>query len=456
MSRTNLAWLLVIPALFALGIAVTATAPPPDKDYQLVRKIVDVLAEVDKHYVRELSDIEKKKLVEDMINGGLERLDPHSVYFNEEYFNEFENDTVGNFGGIGAILGVDPQERVIRVETPTPGTPAFEAGLQTGDLILKVDGKSTEGLTVLQAKKFITGKPDTKVTLTVAFTEEKQVPGKQITERVVKEIKDVVLTRKLIEQRTISGFKRDVDNPAKWNWFVDRESGIAMIRLYNNFNEKTTPELIEALAEIESANPKAVVLDLRSNPGGLLHQAISVADIFLPEQDIVSTKDRRERTRPRRSKTDNSPWENTNRPMAVLIDRNSASASEILAAALQDHKRAVIVGERSFGKGSVQKVYPFDDRKTAVKLTSEEWLRPSGQSIHRFPDSKPTDNWGVHPDDGLSVAMTAKEFQDYVKSVGESNLVKRKDAPDAPPSSDKVLNVAVEHLKKEIAKNLKK
>lgn len=446
MSRSNLAWLLGVPALFALCLGVTATAPPPDKDYQLVRRIVDVLAEVDKHYVRELTDAEKQKLVEDMINGGLERLDPYSEYFNVEHFKDFESQSEGQFGGIGVILGTDPKTLMLRVETPTPGTPAFEAGLQAGDLITKVDGKSTEGLTVLDARKLIKGKPDTPVTLSVIFMDERRE-------------RDVTLVRKLVEQHTVLGYARDAADPAKWDWFADKDAKIALIRLSTGFNDKTTKELKEALAAIDAAGAKALILDLRDNPGGLLGQAVSVSDLFLPEDNVVGTKDRRENTHYRKAKTDKTVWENAaERPMAVLVNRGSASASEIVAAALQDNKRAIVVGERSFGKGSVQKVYPFEDRQTAVKLTAEEWLRPNGKSIHRFPDAKPTDPWGVDPDPGFEVKLTLDEQRDYVRSVNDAYTVKRKPTTGAggekpaPPAKDKVLSVAVEQLKKQLGK----
>lgn len=442
MSRTNLLWLLGVPALFAIGVSVTATAPPPDKDYQLVRRIVDVLAEVDKHYVRELSDSEKKKFVEDMINGGLEKLDPHSMYLNEEYFRDFESDTRGQFGGIGVILGIDPKTLLLRVESPNPGTPAFEAGLQAGDLITRIEGVSTEGLTIPEARKKITGPIETSVTLTVFFLDE----GKE---------RDVTLTRRLMEQRTISGMNRDPADPAKWNWFADADARIALIRLATGFNEKTMDELTAAMKEIDAAGAKGLILDMRNNPGGLLSQAIAVCDLFLPEADVVSTRDRRQRTKPRRAKTDGVPWESASeRPMVVLIDRGSASASEIVAAAMQDHRRAVVIGERSFGKGSVQKIYEFDDKQTAVKLTAEEWLRPSGQSIHRFPTAKATDSWGVVPDAGFEVKMTAEDYREYVKSVNDATTIRRKgnEGNSKSTAKDKILSVAVESLKKTIAR----
>ena len=203
MSRWNLVWLLVVPAAVALGLAVTASAPPPDKDYQLVRTVVDVLAEVDRNYVRELSDADKKKLVEDMINGGLGRLDPYSEYFNEEELTAFETQSEGEFGGVGILLALDAKVPYLKVETPMPGTPAYNAGIQSDDLILKVDGKSTENMTIADARKLIKGAPGTRVTLTVLH-EGSNKP------------EDVALTRAVIELHPVMGVARDPADPTKW------------------------------------------------------------------------------------------------------------------------------------------------------------------------------------------------------------------------------------------------
>jgi carboxyl-terminal processing protease len=440
MSRWNLAWLLGVPAAILCGLVVTASAPPPDADYQLVRTLVDVLAEVDKNYVKELSDEKKRKLVEDMINGGLERLDPHSQYFNADELKQFETATEGQFGGIGVVLVSDPKTGRLMVESPMPGTPAYEAGIQAGDFITKVGDKPTEGLKEGEARLLIKGKEGTPVTLTVQAEGEKP--------------REVTLTRALIELHPIRGLARRPDDPTKWDFWADPQNKIALIRVLT-FNEKTEKELKEAVEQVEKDGARALILDLRDDPGGLLQQAIGVADLFLADGAILSTKDRRGGTRSWTAKAAGTLFEPAARkPMAVLVNRGSASASEIVASALQDHKRAVVVGERSFGKGSVQKPFTLPDGG-AVKLTTEEWLTPAGKNIHRWPDSTEADQWGVRPDPGFEVKLTDEERKQYVLHMMALEKVRGKpgSAPAAKPVDptkpyiDPVVEKALEHLR---------
>ena len=438
MSRMNLGWMLVVPAVILLGLAVTASAPPPDRDYQLVRTVVDVLAEVDKHYVRELSDDEKKKLVEDMINGGLQNLDPHSQYLNEDDLKSFENLSEGHYAGVGILLGKDPRSPYLKVETPLPGTPAYHAGIQPDDVILKVGDRSTENMQITDARKIIKGAPGTQVTLTI------------IREGMAKP-EDVTLTRAVVEQHPVMGFARDPDDPLKWEFLADKANKIALIRLVG-FSEKSDKELRAAVEQAERAGATALVLDLRDNPGGLLNQAVAVADLFLEEGVIVSTKNRNGGGRSWGAKPEGTVFgPGAKKPMAVLVNRGSASASEIVAAALQDHRRAVVVGERSFGKGSVQKVYNLRGDTAAVKLTTETWLTPAGKNIHRWPDSKDSDEWGVKPDAGFEVKLTDDQRREYVRHMNQLNTV-AKPGPKpagakAKPYTDPVLEKALEHLR---------
>ena len=448
MSQRNLAWLLVVPALVLLGAVISATAPPPEKDYKLVRTVVDVLAEVDKNYVRELTDDDKKKLVEDMIHGGLSRLDPHSTYFNEEDLQQFTNDTEGKFGGIGAYLSLHPQLQILMVDSPMIGTPAFEAGLQSGDLIYKIDDKSTENMRVDEARALIKGQPGTKLVLNVLRI------GSQ-------KLEDVLLVRAEIKILAVRGFARDPTDWTKWDYLVDKENKIALIRL-SAFNEHTGEELKAAVLEAEQAGAKAMILDMRSNPGGLLSQAVYISDLFLTSGKIVSTKDRTGTGRKWEAKKEGTVFEPASeRPMAVLVNSDSASASEIVAAALQDNGRAVIVGERSYGKGSVQKIFELSDHKSAVKLTAEVWLTPNGKNIHRWPTSKITDDWGVRPDDSLEVKLNLEDRRQHILSVNQLDKVKSKnEAPKAnadepkydPNYKDKILEKALEHLRKKLAR----
>ena len=444
MSKWNLAWVVLVPVLVAVGLVVNATAPPPDKDYQLVRSVVDVLAEVDRNYVRELSADEKKNLVEAMINGGLSRLDEHSAFFNEDELKAFDAQTEGRFGGVGVMLGVDPKTQFLRVESPVPGTPAYEAGVLAGDIVAKIDDKAVEKLRPDEVRALIKGKPGTAVKLTILREGEK-------------EPREYTLTRAMIEIHSVKGFARNPADPAKWDWLIDPAAKVAFIRLVG-FSGNTDKELKEAVAEAEKQGAAALILDLRDNPGGLLSQAVAVSDLFLTEGTIVATGDRRgEAGKPPRrtyaAKPEGTVFEPAaERPMAVLVNRNSASASEIVAAALQDHHRAAVVGERSYGKGSVQKVFPLPHSQAAVKLTTEAWLTPAGKNIHRWPDSKEADEWGVKPDAGNEVPLTDKERLAYNAHLRDLDLVKGKPGAGGGPEAvrdfkDPVVAKALEILR---------
>ena len=467
MPLRNLFWLLVIPGLVGLGLVIGATAPAPDKDYLLVRQVVEVLAEVDANYVRELNDDERQKLVEDMINGGLHRLDPHSVYLNEKNLKQFETESEGSYTGVGILLGgLDPTTKLLRIEYPMPGGPAYQEGVLANDLIAKIGADSTEGMTNEDARKRILGEPGTKVTLTIrrAGHSPPEFP--------------VTVARARIPSHTVSGVSRRADDPNKWNWFVDPQNKIALVRIRNfnpsdsGFNELTAKELKAAVEEIEAAGGRGLVIDLRDNPGGLLSQAIEVVDTFLTEGTIVTTKDRRggEKTyKAHESGTMFMPA--AQKPIAVLVNGNSASASEIVAAALQDNHRAAIVGERSYGKGSVQSLFRLaPDQKSAVKLTTQTWWRPSGKNMDRLGAPKDHPNeWGVTPDPGLEAPTTdivrlRYEFEmEKLKFVaGRPDLVgpnppksslqvPKKDGKalwdESQPFEDRQLNRALDHLK---------
>jgi carboxyl-terminal processing protease len=445
MSRWNLAWLLAVPMVVILGLTLSYSAPnrERDKDYQLVRTVVDVLAEVDQHYVRELDDKARQKLVEDMINGGLERLDPYSQYLNAEEYHHFETQSEGNFGGVGIQLGVDPKTGNLMVISPMVGTPALEAGILAGDLIIKVDGKSTEGMRMGDAVKVIQGEPGTPISLTVLH-ENSREPA------------TYTMKRARIEIETVLGYKRLEDNPKEWEWFADKDNGIAYIRLVQ-FNEHTAADLRKAVERVQREGAKSLILDLRDNPGGLLTAAIEVSDMFLTGGRIVSTRDRFGRGRAWDAKETDTIFEPAKaHPIAVLVNKNSASASEIVSAALQDNHRAVVVGERSFGKGSVQKVIRLNEggQPTALKLTTDTYWRPNGKNIHRHPDDKDTDEWGVKPDPGFEVVLKDDERLEYLKYRRSRDVIRRKDPPKSDakedkPYRDKALEKAVEHLKNE-------
>jgi carboxyl-terminal processing protease len=461
---------LVVPALVALGLAISYSAPAPDRDYQRVRRIVDVMAEVDANFYRKLTDDEWKQFVENMINGGLHELDPHSQYLNAAQLKQFEADSEGSFGGVGILLAPDPETKFLKVGRPIPGTPAYEAGIIANDLIVKVGDRSTEGMKIPEAQKLIKGEPGTQVVLTIRRALRNPTD------------EDVTLTRGAIPQHPVTGVKRRTDDPAKWDWFVDKAGGIGYVRV-STFNELTTKELRAAVDEIERGGCKALIIDLRLNGGGLLNQAIDVCSSFLPEgKPIVSTRGRDPgRTRDFTAKKDAEIFKPAaERPIVVLMDNQSASASEIVASALQDNHRAVVIGERSYGKGSVQKLLRLGgdgDEKAAVKLTTETYWRPSGRNMDRRlvekdPDPTRRNEWGVVPDIEVKTTPEEKarveiewEKADWV--AGKPSVVgpNPPPAPNPPipngkdgkpvldlsrPFVDKVLEAAIDTLKKKI------
>jgi carboxyl-terminal processing protease len=490
MPLRNLAWLLIVPGFVLVGLAICYSAPAPDRDYKLLRQVVDVLAEVDSNYVKELSDEDREKFVESMINGGLHDLDPHSEYLNADKRKQFESDSEGSFGGVGITLGTDAATKLLKVSHPMPGTPAFEKGVIAGDFIPFIGTTPTNGMTTTEAAKLIKGKIGTTVTLTIRRA------GRDPADQ------QVTLTRAAIEMHPVLGVRRRTDDPLRWEWFADPAHKIALIRI-KGFSELTagtkdkTGELPKALEEIKAAGGRALILDLRENPGGLLSQSAAVVDLFIPEgQRIVSTRDRRgsERkldakikkdfdlsTEEGRQKERQSPTfvpvPGDPRPMVVLINKGSASASEIVAAALQDHGRAVVVGERSYGKGSVQKLFNLSGG-AAVKLTTETYWRPSGKNIDRprAPKENP-DEWGVKPNPGLEVAVPAEDRLRYGLEVerldwiaGRADVV-GPNPPKQPPAEqyvpldiegkpiidvskpyeDRPLTRAVEYLRKQLS-----
>jgi carboxyl-terminal processing protease len=454
--RANLAWLLGVSAVALLGISLCYSAPSreQDRDYELIRLFVNVLKEVDHDYVRELNADAKRKLVEDMINGGLVKLDEHSTFINAKRYRQFAKESQGKFTGIGIAINIDAKTGVLTVLSPIVGTPAYNAGILAGDLILKVDGKSTEHINQDDAVDMIQGEAGTKVTLSVLHDGAKKP-------------EDIVITRALIKVPSVMGDQRQKDHPEEWNFFMDEANKIAYVSL-TAFNETSADELRTVLEDLKKEGLRGLILDLRFNPGGLLKSAVEVSRMFVVDGRIVTTRGRNQEEEAFDADGKGAllvPAKDY--PMAVLINKYSASASEIVAAALQDHNRAVIVGERSFGKGSVQNIIKMEGGKSALKLTTASYWRPDGKNIHRFPDSKETDEWGVSPNPGFAVTMKPEDRLEYFNYRRQRDFVHGKagaEPPPPPPQSkndsekpkkpfeDEVLNKALEYLRGEIKK----
>jgi carboxyl-terminal processing protease len=454
MPRQNLAWVLGVAAIIGLGLAIAYAVPQKERDhnYELVRLVVDVLDEVDHKYVDKLNDERKRRLVEDMINGGLDRLDPHSSFIGAKEYEQFKKQSKGKFGGIGIQLGYDRGTGTqLTVISPMVGTPAYDAGVMANDAILKIDGKSTEGMRLQEAVKIIQGDPGQAITLTIRH-------------EGAKESQEVKLVRAEIEVHSVLGDLRKADNHKEWEWFIDKDNKIGYLRL-TAFTETTTEDLRKALEQLKKDGVKGVVLDLRGNPGGLLKAAVDISNFFIAEGRIVSTKGRNHKDEDYTADKNKVILPPGEVAVAVLIDHNSASASEILAAALQDHERAKIIGERSYGKGSVQNIIPLENSTTAIKLTTASYWRPSNKNIHRSADSKDSDEWGVTPDKGFEIPLKDDDRYAYLIYRRDRDVIQGKPGTPPPPKQpldekekdkkpyeDPVLKKALEYLREEIKK----
>jgi carboxyl-terminal processing protease len=366
--------LLIGASAFVLGAGsmaylnqqALASAEPRAKTYRMLGLFGDVLDTVERQYV---TDVDDTKLIQAAIDGMLTSLDPHSGYLDPENFSEMRDQTRGEYGGLG--IEVTSEDGVVKVISPMDGTPAAAAGLKAGDYITAVNGESVLGLSVNEAVKQMRGKPGETVTLTIA--REKADPF------------DVKLVREVIKPKSAT---------AK----MDGDYGVLRV---SAFNEKTTDEAEAVFTQLKAKNPKmkGLILDLRNNPGGLLDQAVGVSDLFLQGGEIVSQRGRDARDIERYNAR---PGDITDgMPSVVLVNSGTASAAEIVAGALQDRKRAQLVGLTSFGKGSVQTVIPLrGGMDGALKLTTARYFTPSGRSIQKT---------GITPD--LEVASTRDEAQ---------------------------------------------
>jgi len=359
-------------------------------------------------------------LLENALQGMLEELDPHSSYFSEAQWSQFRKQIEGSFTGIGVSVEIDPETRRLKVLAPLPGAPAYEAGILPGDEILAVDGKSTEGLSRDKAIEALQGRPGTTLELQVKHAGQD-------------EPETIVVSRAIIEVPSVMGDTRKPDD--SWDFLLDKEAGIGYVRI-TNFIEDTAAQLRVALDELQAAGMKALILDLRDNPGGLLSAGVEVADMFLKDGSIVTTKGRNTREKVYEAVEDGTYGDF---PLAVLINQHSASASEIVAAALQDRDRATILGQRSYGKGSVQNILPLDNGNSILKLTVATYWRPSGKNIHRFAkeyDDDSKDEWGVLPDEGMEVELTDDEYGAWVEYRHRRDLVSRLNPSRLPAGAE--------------------
>ena len=317
-----------------------------EKLYKKIDLFGEVLDKIKKEYVDE---VDQSEMIDSAINGALQYLDPYSAYMNPELFKSMETDTRGEFGGLGIEVGMEAG--VVKVISPIDDTPASRAGIKSGDYIVKIDDKQVQGKSLMEAVKMMRGPIDSKIKLTIRRKGEKKALEK-ILKREIIQIKSV--EAKIVQKN------------------------IAYIKL-KAFNSNSSNQLNQKIKDFEKKNrPVGYILDLRNNPGGLLTQAVSITDFFLNDGEIVSTKGRKsiENRRFFARKGDKV----NGKPLIIIINNGSASASEIVAGALKDHKRAIILGEKTYGKGSVQSIIPLSDGG-GIRLTVSKYYLPSGKSI---------------------------------------------------------------------------
>lgn len=407
-------------ALLAAGVAAgafwsrTQAARQDDEAMELYGAFVDAVEQVQANYVQ---PVDRKVLVESALRGMIDDLDPHSAYFNNDDWKQFQKQVEGSYTGIGVQLDLDRQTGRPLVVAPLVGSPAYAAGVLAGDQILEVNGKSTEDWNREQVAENLSGRPGTDITLKV------QHPAGG-------EPEVLTLRRAQIELDTVMGDRRG-ENDA-WNFFLDRDQKIAYIRI-TSFTLETASDLRAALDSIEEQGARGLILDLRDDPGGLLSAAVEVSDLLLESGKIVTTRGRNVRERGFEARREGTFDMDRKVPIAVLVNGHSASAAEIVAAALQDNQRAKVVGQRSYGKGSVQNIVALENGNDHLKLTVATYFRPSEKNIHRFKDAKPTDEWGVSPDAGHEVPQTDEQYVEWARMRQKRDMISRAN-PDKTPA----------------------
>ena len=375
MKRKNyLKYILTISIIILLNTSNKVYSQNIDKLYEKIDLFGEVLEKIQDEYVEEVDQVE---IMDSAINGALQSLDPYSAYMNPEIFEESQTETSGEFGGLG--IEVSMEAGVVKVITPIDDTPAAKAGIKAGDYIVRINGEQVQGKSLMEAVNLMRGPVGTPIEITVR-------------RKGLKKAKIFKIVRAIIEIKSVV------------SEVVDNKVGYLRLR---SFNENSSNQLKKEITKIEK-NKKLVgyILDLRNNPGGLLTQAVTISDFFLNDGEIVSTRGRKKRENRKFFAKKGDKIDG--KPLIVLINNGSASASEIVAGALQDQKRAILLGETTYGKGSVQSIIPLKNRG-AIRLTISKYYLPSGKSISDV---------GVVPD--IRVEEEGEEF--FINTITDNQL----------------------------------
>lgn len=381
--------IFVLVGLLVLNLIVVQSLAWRTGVFEQLDLLIDVRHEIVNEYV-EVPD--EKKMVDAAVKAMVESLgDPYTQYLPPEEMAAFEKAVRGTFSGIGAEI--DIHNDYLRIVTPLEDSPAWESGVLAGDIVLEIEGESTEGITTTEAITKLTGEPGTDVTIKV-----RHLNGKE---------EKITITRQKIKIPTVKGFRKKNDNG--WDFMIDDKNKVGYIRL-TQFTDETTERLTHAIEQMRDAGVKGVILDLRFNPGGLLKTAVEVADMFLGGgENIVSVRGRAHADETYDATDDTLV---ADLPIAVLINEMSASASEIVSGSIKDNDRGIVIGTRSFGKGSVQQVKMLEANGGALKITNALYYLPSGRNIHRKEDAEV---WGVDPNDGFYVPMSDDQMTEMLR-----------------------------------------
>ncbi len=379
--------------------------------------------------------VDRRELFENAMRGMvLELGDEYSAYISPRDYLQFQQSIQQEFVGIGIWVDGPPRTEQITVISPVFGTPAYEAGMRAGDQILAIDGQSVDGLTLQDAIERIKGPRGSQVLLSVLHEGEED-PVK------------MKVTRDRIRTRSVRGDTRK--EGGLWNYFLKSHPDIGYVRI-DTFGEHTVEELRETM-EFKDHPIKALIIDLRGNAGGLLTAAVDTCDMFLDSGLIVSTRGRSGRDQESYVAVKGTVVDK-NIPVVILIDRFSASASEIVASCMKDRGRAVLVGQRTWGKGTVQNVIPLEGGRSALKLTTASYWRPNGKNIHRGQDAEDEDDWGVRPSEGMDVELDLEKYKEVINNRRQRDVLESDIPTEAESFVDPQLQRAIEVIEKQLGR----